>query len=76
MTQNYNLQVYQEKTEIHNKSIPITLSWENINAFTASSKTGIKKLLWFKKEAVSKQILKNGIVIIIYFFFGESILIK
>ena len=56
-------QVNQEKTEKQKRSIPITLSWENINVSTASSKTCIKKLLWFEKEATSRQILNNGTVI-------------
>ena len=68
--ENNNIQKNQEKAEKQNNPIPITLSWENISVFTASSKTGIKKLLCFKKEAASKQILKNGNVLYNRIFFS------
>ena len=42
--------------------IPITLSWENIVVHTPSSKESLmEKLMFFKKEKPSKEIIKNGI---------------
>ena len=60
--QKQNTELKLEKDQKQNISVPITLSWENINVFTTSSKKGIKKLLWFKKEIPPKQILNNGTV--------------
>ena len=46
--------------EKHNK--PITISWENITVDTPSSKESLMgRIMFFKKEVPSKQIIKNGI---------------
>ena len=41
------------------RNVPITLSWENIEVSTASSKEGIGKLMFCKEEIPGKMIIKN-----------------
>lgn len=43
------------------KTVPITLSWENINVFNPSSKDSLSgRIMFCKKEVPSKQIIKDG----------------
>ena len=54
---NVNITMEQEK----HKSPPITLSWQNINVHTPSSKDDFAgKLLFCKKEVPGKHIVKDG----------------
>jgi len=41
--------------------VPITLTWEHINAYTLSSKDGLfERLMFFKEEIPPRKIINNG----------------